>query len=240
MVKILLNEPTLLAITPAWSEGARNRYAGLSSIADLAEFAIEHAIILDSLSSFVVLEGRNRGYSRRTMQSLLSGILAFHPLSAAKEAVSLLHQVATDYDDAVTDQNRMGMNDNVSELFTASISGAITLRLLVRAGRSSDDIMEDAHMSSGDTSKPSGKNIDLIWSLRDQRAAEAYECKNDPRRLLGKWYTRNAPGNKPAWEKEQLCLMLQFHGLRPLGFIPVEGPGSIRTCTHTHPTSDTS
>ena len=205
-----------LSVERATARGTSIPYAGLGSVQALADLIIAHQAVLRAVASFAANNGRLMGYSRENLSNLRARVMAlftYLPNGVAKKTIGTLDGVATDYT-AILDDPPIPpeAKANLAGDFTAGISEAVVYKLLVNNGRLAQDVVLDTMFFQGEK-KLTACNVDFFSTLRRQKVAELYECKNQPRRLLERYDTRNVAGNEPDWKREKLYLMLTVHEL---------------------------
>lgn len=207
----VLDSATSVAVESDTRAGAFSPYRTLPAIQRLAEIAARHPMVLNEIASFVVHEGMVVGYYHKSLDPLRRQSLRLLPREPAKRAFDLLNGIADEFRSVLPEGSP---GDRVRELgkkFSAGITEAILDAFLRNSNRSWEDVTCDARIYIGAPPVAvNGSNIDAVWADAVGRAAEAYECKNDPMWLLKKWATRSYPGNEAVWRKSKLFMMFRF------------------------------
>lgn len=211
----LLDESISCHIEKSRSAEARNQYANLQSIKDLARLMITVVSLRTAVGRVVANQAVKQGYSDDLLSRLRTRILML-PLSekTAKEAVNAVDAVSKDYIQIYPKLQSSKEKKELAGLFTAGISENIVHQLLLVSDRQLAEIMSDAQVFIGGTRRDNminSCNVDFFWSRPKAKMAELHECKNTPGRLLELYHTRDVPGNVHKWRRCKLCLMLRTH-----------------------------
>lgn len=208
-----------LYVESARTSEAQNRYATHGSVVRLAKIATEHPSLLRVLAGFVSIQARHVGYTKKSVGELRRRALGLSggavPGSVVKQMDKVMEEIAetcsSDAQGSATPEARKRIPNDM----TAGITEAIVLRLLLASRRRRSDITENAFVYTGASGrkKINARNLDFVYAEQAKKIAEAFECRNQPARLMDEYYTREAYGNDAAWKKCKLYLMLKFEEL---------------------------
>lgn len=207
---MLLDASIPLSIEPATRPEQRIQFCDLEGVKRLASAAAKSPAVLDAISSHISGLAARSGFTRRALDQTRRKLFQVRPHEALKQAVEALDQMAADYESALT------QSTEPSELpgqFAAGIAEQVVHEWLCAYGRDESEIVADATVrgSRGEPISDVNKsNIDRVWARPASKQAEAYECKNQPLRLLARYPTRKAAGNDLAYRKSKLWLMLEL------------------------------
>jgi len=183
-----------------------NPYVNRQSVRRLGELAAEHRAVRNAVAAHVSRVGVASGYSAGVVRGLQQKLLLVCAPAVQKLAWEAIDAIAKDYEKAYDDlpadkKQRLGGD------FTSAISERIVREYLVAHGRLPADMQWNARIYLH--GKPLNKsNIDFVWWVGHRKIADAYECKNDPMRLLGPYAGREH--NQHSYPKTQLWLLLEF------------------------------
>ena len=206
MPRRVLEAGLCIAIEETQGPHARIAFCDSQSVRDLARLAVEHPMMLQALAEFISNHGLRKGFSGDEIDRIRPRLMACLPHDACKRTWSALQELARDFDAAMARGDAGSDPSCPGGEFVAAISETVLLMKLQQMGRKPEDMTRDAIVFMGAGKAPiSTRNIDIVWAEISAKQAEAYECKNQPARLLAPWANHLLASS--AWTSSKLWVM---------------------------------